>query len=440
MKKQTSVPVIDGLNLLTIPLPGLEPIDADKLVISRKDQEILRRLANQVAQLAARPIESEKRDLWFRLNALGATRPLVLCDPDESGWNEIITETQIQCRGVLARRWEMTLRIEIFRGESMGDDRVIKPYFDIPYVYEESDWGMHVARVGSQSGGAYTWDPPLKSYDNLDKLHFPSVSVDYEATDTRLSLAEKVLGDLLTVRLRGRWWWSLGMTMTLANLRGLQQIMFDAYDYPEGLHQLMGILRDGVLAKLDFLEKNGLLSLNNDGYLVGAYGVGYTRELPQKDFDGKTVRTCDMWGYSESQETVGFSPDMFAEFFFPYQLAILERFGLNCYGCCEPLDKRWDVIKKTPRLRRVSVSPWANLADMADKLGDQYIYSMKPHPADVAVPSLNEERIRTGLRRALQITRNCRVEIIMKDNHTIGNNPQNVIRWCQIAREEAEAI
>jgi hypothetical protein len=32
------------------------------------------------------------------------------------------------------------------------------------------------------------------------------------------------------------------------------------------------------------------------------------------------------------------------------------------------------------------------------------------------------------------------VEAIMKDNHTIGNNPQNVIRWCQIAREEAERV
>ena len=230
------------------------------------------------------------------------------------------------------------------------------------------------------------------------------------------------------------------MTWTLVNLRGLEQIMFDIYDYPDQLHQLMGILRDGTLAKLDFLEENGLLSLNNDGTYVGSGGFGYTRELPQKDFDGKTIRTRDMWGFCESQETTTFSPEMFAEFIFPYQLPILERFGLNCYGCCEPLDKRWYVVKNAPRLRRVSVSPWANLADMADKLGEQYIYSMKPHPGDLAVPSLNEERIRSELRRALQITRNCRVEIIMKDNHTIANNPQNVIRWCQIAREEAEAI
>ncbi len=434
MKNQT--PIIDGMNL---PVFLSSKMTTDKLVISRKDQETLRRLAGQVAQLAARPIESVKRDLWFRHNALEATRPLIFCDPD-NGWNEIITETQIQCRGELAREWEMTLRKKIFWGESMGDDRVIEPYFETPYIYEESDWGMHATKIGGQSGGSYTWDPPLKSYDDLNKLHFPSISVDYEATNSLLSLTKKVLGDLLTVRLKGRWWWSVGMTGTLVNLRGLQQIMFDVYDYPEELHQLMGILRDGLLAKLDFLEKNALLSLNNDGNRVSPCGLGYTRELPQKDFDGKTVRTCDMWGVCESQETVGFSPDMFAEFVFPYQLPLLERFGLNHYGCCEPLDKRWHVIKNTPRLRRLSISPWANLADMADKLGDKYIYAMRPHPIDLAGPSLNEERIRTGLRRALQITRNCHVQIVMTDNHTIGNNPQNVIRWCQIAREEAEAI
>ncbi|MFQ6066243.1 MAG: hypothetical protein ACE5K3_03075 [bacterium] len=414
-------------------------VSPDKLVIAKKDREILRRLAGRVAELAARPMEDEKRDLWYRHNALETTRPLIFCDP-ENGWNEIITPEQVECGGELAREWEMILRKEIFWGESMGDDRVIEPYFDVPYVYTESDWGMHETKIGGEDGGSYTWDSPLKSYQDLSKLHFPHIYVDYEATNKVFSLAKKVWGDLLRVRLKGRWWWSLGMTWTLVNLRGLQQIMFDIYDYPNELHQLMSILRDGTLAKLDFLEEKGLLSLNNDGTYVGSGGFGYTRQLPQKDFDGKTVRTRDLWGFCESQETTTFSPDMFAEFIFPYQLPILERFGLNCYGCCEPLDQRWHVVKNTPRLRRVSVSPWANLTDMAEKLGDEYIYSMKPHPGDLAVPSLNEERIRTGLRRALQIIGNCRVEIIMKDNHTIGGNPQNVIRWCQIAREEAEAI
>ena len=109
-------------------------ISSDKLVIGRENREILRRLAGRIAELAARPIEDEKRDLWYRHNALEATRPLIFCDP-ENGWNEIITDAQIECRGKLAREWEMTLRKEIFWGESMGDDRVIEPYFEIPAVY-----------------------------------------------------------------------------------------------------------------------------------------------------------------------------------------------------------------------------------------------------------------------------------------------------------------
>jgi hypothetical protein len=131
---------------------------------------------------------------------------------------------------------------------------------------------------------------------------------------------------------------------------------------------------------------------------------------------------------------------MFREFVFSYQVRLLERFGLNCYGCCEPLDTRWDVVKEIPGLRRVSVAPWSDLADMAEKLGDRYIYAMKPNPADLAMPTFDEERIRAELREALQITRDCRVEVIMKDNHTIGNDPSRAARWVKIAREEAEQL
>jgi len=406
--------------------------------ISAKDRQVLRRLASLVAELAARPIEQEKRTLWYRLNALESTRPVVFCDP-ENGWNEIITMDQFECQGELALRWEMTLRKEIFWGEEMCDDRVIAPHFIVSHVYNESDWGMHEQKIGGTDGGSYVWDSPLKTYDDFHKLHYPVITVDYEATERIRALADDVLGDILPVRLRTAWWWTLGMTWTLVNIRGLQQIMYDMFDHPDELRRLIAFLRDGHLAKLDFLESNNLLSLNNDDTYVGSGGFGWSNELPQTDFNGH-VRTVDIWGFTESQETVGVSPEMFAEFIFPYQLPIQERFGLNCYGCCEPLDKRWHVIKDIPNLRRVSVSPWADIATMAEMLGDRYIFSMKPSPTDLAMTSFADERIRTELRERLKKTRDCRVEVIMKDNHTIRNDPYRVIRWVQIAREEAEAL
>jgi len=405
---------------------------------STQDRQVLRRLAAQVAELAARPVEQQKRALWYRHNALEPTRPLIFCDPENS-WDEIIPPAQLECEGELARGWEVTLRKEIFWGAHMGDDRVIEPYFNVPHVYIESDWGMHETRTGGQDGGSYVWDAPLKSYADLDRLHFPQIVIDHEATDRVLDLARETLGDLLAVRLKTTWWWSVGMTWLLIRLRGLAQIMYDMFDHPDGLHRLMAFLRDGHQARLDFLEQNGLLSLNNDGSYVGSGGFGWTHELPQPDFDGH-VRTRDLWALAESQETVGISPHMFAEFVFPYQLPLLERFGLSCYGCCEPLDKRWPIVEQIPNLRRVSVSPWSERAQMAERLGDRYIYSMKPSPTDLAMDTFDEERIRAELRAALRATRDCRVEVIMKDNHTIRNDPQRVVRWVQIARQEAEAL
>lgn len=407
--------------------------------ISVKDRGILRGLAGKVAGLAARPCEAEKRELWYRHNVLEPTCPLVFCDP-EGGWREIIRPDDLECEGSLARGWELHLRREVFWGESMGDDRVVEPCFNVHYVRTETDWGVKVGKIGGENLGAYRYDSPIKDFDDLAKLRVPTITVDYDGTQERLELAREVMGDLLRVRLKGSWLWSVGMTWTLIALRGLEQIMYDAYDQPEMLHRLMTILRDAIADRLDFLEANGLFSLNNDGTYVGSGGFGYTRELPRNGFDGKKVRTCDMWGFAESQETGHWSPELFEEFILPYQLSLLERFGLNCYGCCEPLDRRWNVIEKIPRLRRVSISPWSDLAGMAEKLGDRYIFSMKPNPAHLAVAKLDEEFVRKELRTALEITRDCRVEVIMKDCHTIGGNPENAMRWSRIAREESERV
>ena len=129
---------------------------------------------------------------------------------------------------------------------------------------------------------------------------------------------------------------------------------------------------------------------------------------------------------------------MYEEFVFPYEKPIMDKFGLTCYGCCEPLHARWHVVKQHRGLRGVSCSPWADLGKMAAALGNRYILSMKAHPSTIARPIIDRDGIRRGLREALEAARGCVVEIIMKDNHTIGRRPQNVIEWCAIAKQEAE--
>ncbi|MEW5813867.1 MAG: hypothetical protein AB1798_00520 [Spirochaetota bacterium] len=410
------------------------------LTISKNERHVLRELAKKAAALAACPTEEEKKKLWLKHNDLEATRPLIFCDP-ENGWNEIITQDQILCAKPLFRVWEMALRKEIFWGERMKDDRVIEPYFNVPYNYLDTGWGLEAEKIGGDDGGSYTWKAPLKDYaTDFPKLRFPEIMVDYPMTERIKNLAHDILGDILEVRLRGVWWWTLGMTWEFITLRGLENFMLDMYDKPEWVHRMMAFLRDGHLTKLEYLEKNRLLALNSEGTYVGSGGFGWTKQLPQTDFNPDKVRTIDMWGFAESQETVGVSPEMFSEFIFPYQKTILEKFGLNCYGCCEPVDSRWHIIKNIPRLRRISTSPWANWEKMAEMLKDNYILSIKPRPSVLATPEIDEDAIRQDLRKHLRYMKNCIVELIMKDNHTLGHNPENAVRWCRIAREEAENL
>ena len=414
-------------------------LGAQPLRIAAKDKGILRDLAKRVASLASEQQQEVKKRQWLRLNSLKETRPLIFADP-ENAWYELIPATELASAGNLARLWEFRLRKEIYWAERIRDDRVVEPAFPVYRVYDDTGWGVNVEIAGGGDGGAYRWEAPLRSCDDLERLHPRRILVDTEKTERLRDLALDTLGDILQVQLEGVWWWSFGLTSDLILLRGFQQVFLDFYDNPDGLHRLMAFLRDESLARLDYLETHGLLSLNNRGDFVGTGGYGWCDELPAPAFDPNRIRTRDMWGFAESQESVGVSPRFFEEFIFAYQLPILERFGLNIYGCCEPLDARLDIVTRIPRLRKITVSPWSNAERMAERLGSDYVYTWKVNPAEIAGSSIDEDSIRRGLRKTLRATtRNqCRVEILMRDMMTLSGRPENIIRWVQIAREEAE--
>ena len=154
------------------------------------------------------------------------------------------------------------------------------------------------------------------------------------------------MGDLLTVRLKGVWWWSLGLTWPAATFRGLQNMLCDFIEHPDELKELLSILSRGHLDKLDYLEAHGLLSLNNDGTYVGSGGFGFSDELPQAGFSRARSRTATCGDSPRARRRVHVSPAMYEEFIFPYEKPIMERFGLTCYGCCEPLHGRWHVVRR----------------------------------------------------------------------------------------------
>jgi len=73
---------------------------------------------------------------------------------------------------------------------------------------------------------------------------------------------------------------------------------------------------------------------------------------------------------------------------------------------------------------------------MAGYLEDRFVYSLKPSPSDFSASVFDEQAVRAALRKDLEVTRGCRLEIILKDVTTVRHEPERVVRWVQIVREE----
>jgi hypothetical protein len=185
-------------------------------------------------------------------------------------------------------------------------------------------------------------------------------------------------------------------------------------------------------------ERHGLLGLNNRGDRVGAGGLGWTDELPAENFDARRVLMRDCWGGQMAQCFSSVSPAMHEEFALRYERRILEQFGLNCYGCCEPLDRKVALLASIPRLRKVSMSPFVDWRRAAEAIGDRYVFSAKPNPAVLAGERWKPDEARAELREILSATEGLHVEIIMKDIHTLRGEPHRLAEWARIAMDEVD--
>lgn len=407
--------------------------------ISEKDRDILRKLAEEKLRISQDPVNNERREAWYKLDAGDDDgRPMILAETGGVRDEKLPFTAELECEDDWARGLEHGFKSEIWTFENLKDDHVIEPYINVPWAVETTGYGVAPVQhtVDDVNMGARTWDHPLQNLDeDFNKLKHREFSVDRQATYDAVERFESVFSGILPVRIRRSYWWTLGMTIQAIDFIGLENLMLYMFDNPEGLHRLMAFLRDDNLAYAQWLEDENLLCLNNENDYCGSGSMGYSYKLPQTDFEDK-VRMKDQWVLLESQETVGVGPDQFEEFIFPYQRDIAEKFGKVYYGCCEPVNSRWHVLEKLPNLSRVSISPWADENFMAEAMGRDYVYSRKPNPTLISTERFDEDEIRQDIRTTLEAAGKCRLEIIMKDVHTLNNEPERISRWVEIAREE----
>ncbi len=415
-------------------------------MLSTTDRAILRELATQVREAAESERNQARLRRWRAHDEMAGGPPLLLTETD-GGLRMVLPDFAPRCTDPWAQGQEWGLASILLHFETIDDDFPIEPYVSYGYPITISNFGVEVRYTRPDNDGklgAYHIEPPLQDLArDFDQLRPRTYTVDRARAMEEKARLEEVYDGILGVRPRGNPWWTMGLTWTAILLIGLENLMLYMYDEPEALHQLMAFLRDENLALLDWMTRENLFNLNNENDYIGSGSRGYTSRLPQPDWQpGHTVRTRDLWTLIESQETVGVGPDLYAEFIFPYENTLAQRFGGVYYGCCEPVNTRWTVLKQMANLKRISVSPWCNEAFMAEALGTQYVYSRKPNPTLVSTERFNEDAIRADLRTTMQLTKahGNTVEIVMKDVHTLNGESDRLTRWVRIAREVSAEV
>ncbi len=403
-------------------------------MVTQKDRIIIRKLANRIAEIAELPIMQERQLLWKQHNRLERVRPLILVFP-EGGWCELLPPENLQCESETARQIESDLRQRIYVFEHFQSDNVVEKEWVVPKVIHDTGWGLIPKRHSStEKRGSWGFDPVLHNYDDLQKLTFPIITYDPGETNRKWTEFNELFGDILDVKLKGVTYMAFHLMKQYSSLRGLNQTFIDMLDEPQLIHQAMKIFEEGNQRIIQAYIHQNLFSLNNDNTYQSSGGVGYTDELPKPSFQSNRVRPCDIWASAESQELTQVSPKMHVEFALDYEKRLLEPFGLTGYACCDDLTDKLEDVFTIPHIRRISICPWANVDICAEKLKGKYIFSWKPQPSHL-IGDFDAEHVRKYIQHTLDVTRNCVVEIILKDTHTCEHHPERFDQWTQIARD-----
>ncbi|MBN1583108.1 MAG: hypothetical protein JXA89_20535 [Anaerolineae bacterium] len=405
---------------------------------NKKDVTLIRELAARVADIAALPVQEEKRALWRKLNACEPVRPMVMID--QVCWNEMNVDDELTLRCVDAecRRYEDRLRRTLFQWTHFPVDMVVDPFIRIPKAIHNSGFGLFVHEETAVTDPtndvvAHMYENQFQTEEDLEKIHEPIVSHDPGETQRRLQVAHKLFDGLLEVRPWGADPY-LSLWDPIATWMGIENAIYALIDRPDYMHRLLDRMTNGYLSMLDQLEEQGLLCEPQS--LIHCTGA-FTDELPAPGYDPKKPRTRDIWMFGLAQMLGTVSPKMYQEFETDYASRICERFGLVYYGCCEPLHDRIEQVRMTPNVRKVSMSPWVDQERGAEEMGNEFVFSRKPNPAFLAADRFSPEQVRADLTKTRDICEKygCPLELIQKDISTVRYEPQRLFEWADIAMQ-----
>jgi len=401
----------------------------------------LRKLAQEYYHCAMNPINIERMELHLAVNDLRMQRPVVLID--EIPFHELNFDGSLTCicTDPILRDVEGFLRRKLFQWKYFPADMILEPYIPVTKIIGNTGIGVEIhddkLYTGSTEGiSSHLYHDQLSTPEDVEKIHLPVITYEKEKTMERFTRIAEALGDIIPVKIVGHGCYTSPWD-NISMYRGVDNLLINLIDEPEHSHNIVSKIFECEESRLQQMEDLDLFELNQ-------YSLHCTAALCSdlaKDYDGGKVLRKHIWGRGMAQIFASVSKDMHEEYDINYMKELLGKFGLSYYGCCEPLDNKMDIVEKIPNLRKVSITPWANVDVAAEAIGKKYVLANKPNPAAVTMP-LNEEALRKEIGRTLAaVKRNgCSCDIVLKDISSAGHNLQNMIRWEQITMEMVKSF
>ena len=380
---------------------------------SHTDRDTLRRLGAQVAEIAQSPLNRIRRENADKISNLKPAKPLVSIY--QVPWNEMDVDGELTltteapwCRGL-----EWHLRETIYSWNHMPGDMVVGGSIGQPYVVSDTGFGISedvdVVRTDDTSDVVSRhFNIQIRDESDVEKIKIPQVSCDAAATEVGYQRLCQLFDGILPVHIHktGSFWFA--PWDELVRLTGVTEILTDMILRPSYVNALMDRFVTAWLRRLGQYEALDLLS----------------------------APAMQLWGVGAAQIFSEVSPAMHEEFALQHEARWYERFGMNYYGCCEPLDDKVDIcLKHIPRLRKISMSPWVDFDRAVRNVGDRLIFAWKPNPAIFAGDAWDPEWVRKDMREKLEKAKDCIVEIHLKDISTVRYKPQRLWEWARIASE-----
>lgn len=400
--------------------------------ISAKDKVVLRELAGRYSEIAHLDVQQERLQRYRKTIAREPVRPVFLVN--EIPWGEIRDKAlETVCSREVAG-FEGQMRRTLYQWDHFQADLVVPPVFRVGKRVSSSGIGIKVEETtlkGSTGTDivAHEYQDLLATEEDLGKLRLPELTYNREQTERVLELAREIFDGLMPVEIGGVLP-QYNIWDEIARYRGVDNLLIDLAMRPEFMHETAKRFMEIAAAIFRQYEELGLL---DPSPVLLHCTVASTTELPAPDFAGK-VRMKDVWGRCAAQILGSVSPEMHDEFDLAYNEKLFGGCGLLYYGCCEPMDRKIDILRKRfKNLRKVSITPWADPERAAAAMGKDLVMAAKPNPALVSSARFNPKPVEDEIARYLEACKRhgTTCEFVLKDISTVANNPDNLTQWCR---------